>query len=155
MCVEAAVEEARSLGHDSVSDEDLLLGILAADDGIAARALSSLGVTSDRAREEVKRQFADALLLLGISLDDVRRQAGEAFELRSYGSRRLPFSPLAKKTLERSLSEALRLNANRITAEHILLGILRNKRGRAVEMLATLDVSVEEVEGCLERLCRP
>ena len=50
--VEAAYEEARLLGHDSVGDEDLLLGILRADEGIAASALSSLGVTLEGAQEE-------------------------------------------------------------------------------------------------------
>ena len=43
-CIKAAFEEARMLGHDSVGDEDLLLGILRADEGVAAEALSSLGV---------------------------------------------------------------------------------------------------------------
>src|ERR671915_1312717 len=51
MCVEAALDEARMLGHDSLGDEDLLLGILRADDGIGAEALSSLGVTLEGARE--------------------------------------------------------------------------------------------------------
>ena len=50
-CVEAAFEEARMLGHDSLGDEDLLLGILRADEGIAAEALSSLGITLEGARE--------------------------------------------------------------------------------------------------------
>ena len=48
--VEAAFDEARMLGHDSLGDEDLLLGILRANEGIAAEALSSLGVTLDDAR---------------------------------------------------------------------------------------------------------
>ena len=55
--MEAAFEEARTLGHDSLGDEDLLLGILRADEGIAAEALSSLGVTL-RTRE---RSPKDAL----------------------------------------------------------------------------------------------
>ena len=50
-CMEAAVEEARMLGHDSMGDEDFLLGILRVDEGIAAEALSSLGVTLEGARE--------------------------------------------------------------------------------------------------------
>jgi ATP-dependent Clp protease ATP-binding subunit ClpC len=52
--MEAAFEEARMLGHDSLGDEDLLLGILRADDGIAAEALSSLGVTLEDARGSPK-----------------------------------------------------------------------------------------------------
>src|SRR5215218_11177995 len=51
-CVQAAWEEARMLGHDSVGDEDLLLGILRAEEGLAAAALSSLGATLQDAREK-------------------------------------------------------------------------------------------------------
>ncbi len=67
--VEAAFEEARILGHDSLGDEDLLLGILRSDGGIAAVALSSLGVTLEEAREESEEMFSDALSSIGISLE--------------------------------------------------------------------------------------
>ena len=59
--VEAAFEEARALGHDSLGDEDLLLGILRADEGIGAEALSSLGVTLEAAREESEELLSAAL----------------------------------------------------------------------------------------------
>jgi ATP-dependent Clp protease ATP-binding subunit ClpC len=59
--VEGAWEEARMLGHDSVGDEDLLLGILRADEGIAAAALRSLGVTLEDAREESEQMLSAAL----------------------------------------------------------------------------------------------
>ena len=108
-CVESAVEEARSLGHDSIDDEDLLLGVLESDDGNAAEALLSLGVTLEAAREQADRLFADALASVGISFDEIRRQAGEAFEMRSPASGRLPFSPSAKKALEQALRETIRL----------------------------------------------
>lgn len=62
------MEEARSLGHDSVGDEDLLLGVLEAGDGDALEALLSLGVTPEAAREEAERLFADALASVEISL---------------------------------------------------------------------------------------
>jgi ATP-dependent Clp protease ATP-binding subunit ClpA len=75
--VEAAVEEARMLGHDSLGDEDLLLGILRADAGIAAEALFSLGVTLEDARDESEAMFAGALASVGISLEEVRREAGK------------------------------------------------------------------------------
>jgi ATP-dependent Clp protease ATP-binding subunit ClpC len=67
-CVEAAVEEAQMLGHDSIGDEDLLLGILHADEGVAAKALSSLDVTLERARDESEAMLSDALAFAGISL---------------------------------------------------------------------------------------
>jgi len=108
-CVEAAVEETRALGHGMVEDEHILLGVLAADGGAAAQALSSLGVTLQGAREEAARMFADTLGAVGISLDEVRERVGEGFELRNSSPGRLPFSPQAKGALEQSLREDLRL----------------------------------------------
>ncbi len=108
-CVEAALEEARELGHDSIGDDDLLLGILRAGDGVAAEALVSLGVTLEAAREQSEENFAEALASIGISLDEVRREAGEAFEMRIPGNRRIPFAPRAKKALEQSLREGIGL----------------------------------------------
>ena len=149
-CVEAAVEEARGLGHDSVGDEDLLMGILRAGEGMGAAALSSLGVTLEGAREESERMLSDALSSIGISLEEVRREAGDAFEMRVPDDRRIPFSPRAKGALEGALKEAIRFRSNRIGTEHVLLGILRNTDGTAVRMLAGMGVSPEAVE---ERLC--
>ncbi len=147
-CVEAAVE-ARMLGHDSVGDEDLLMGILRTDEGIGAAALSSLGVTLEGAREESEEMLSDALSSIGISLEQVRREAGDAFEMRIPDNRRIPFSPRAKKALEQSLMEAVRLRNNRIGTEHVLLGILRNEDGTAVRILAGMGVSPEALEDWL------
>jgi ATP-dependent Clp protease ATP-binding subunit ClpC len=145
-CVQAAIEEARALGHDSIGDEDLLLGILRVDEGMAAEALSSLGVTLEAAREESERMASDALASVGISLEDIRREAGDAFDMRIPEGRRIPFSPRAKRALERSLRETVRLRDNRIGTEHVLLGILENEDGTAVRMLERLGVSPEAVE---------
>jgi ATP-dependent Clp protease ATP-binding subunit ClpA len=139
-CVEAAVEEARTLGHDSVGDEDLLLGILRADGGVAADALSSLGVNLKAAREESEKMTAEALAYVGISLEDIRREAGDNLDMRIPEGRRIPFSPAAKKALEGALAAAMRLRDNRIGAEHVLLGILNNADGTAVRMLARMGV---------------
>lgn len=152
VCVEAAVEEARMLGHDSVGDEDLLLGILRADEGIAAEALPSLGVTIDAAREESEHMASDALSFVGISLEDVRREAGDTFDTRIPDNRRIPFSPRAKKALERALGEARRLGDGRLTPEHVLRGILRVEDGTAVRMLARMGVSPEALEARLFKL---
>ena len=151
-CVEAAVEEARELGHDSIGDEDLLLGILHAGEGLAAEALSSLGVTLDGARDESEAMASEALSSVGISLEDIRREAGEAFDPRIPEGRRIPFSPRAKKVLERALREAVRLRDNRICTEHVLLGILSNEEGTAVRMLGRMGVSTEALEDRLYEL---
>jgi len=145
-CVEAAAEEARALGHDSIGDEDLLLGILRADEGVAAEALSSLGVTLDTAREESERMASDALSSVGISLEDIRRQAGDAFDMRIPEGRRIPFSPRGKRVLERALREAVRLRDNRIGTEHVLLGILGDEEGTAVRMLGRMGLSTEALK---------
>ena len=151
-CVEAALEEARTLGHDSVGDEDLLLGILRADGGVAAEALSSVGVNLETAREESEKMAAEALAYVGISLENIRREAGEAFDMRIPEGRRIPFSPAAKKVLERALGEAVRLRDNYIGTEHVLLGILRNVDGMAVRMLARMGASTVVLEERLSEL---
>ena len=148
-CVEAAIEEARALGHDSVGDEDLLLGILRADAGVAAETLSSLGVGLEPAREESERMTAEALAYVGISLENIRKEAGDNLDMRIPEGRRVPFSPAAKKALERALREAVGLGDNRIGAEHVLLGILPNQDGTAVRLLARMGVSTDAVEGRL------
>ncbi len=72
--VEAAFKEARMSGHDSLGDEDLLLGILRTDEGIGAATLASLGVTLEDAREESEAMLSDALSSIGISFEEVRRE---------------------------------------------------------------------------------
>jgi ATP-dependent Clp protease ATP-binding subunit ClpC len=153
-CVEAAVEEARALGHDSVEDEDLLLGVLAADTGIAAEAMDSLGVSLETARDAAEEVFSDALASIGISLDDIRHQAGEGFEMRNASAARLPFSSQAKKALQMALLEALQLGDNKITGEHILRGALRNQDGHTARVMENLEVPVEVVESRLDQLRR-
>jgi ATP-dependent Clp protease ATP-binding subunit ClpC len=151
-CVEAAVEEARWLGHDSVGGEDLLLGVLHTGEGLGAEALSFLGVTLETAREEFEGMLAEALSSVGISLDEVRRGAGGAFEMRIPDDRRIPFSPRAKKALEGALREAIRLQDNRITDEHVLRGLLRKEDGTAVRLLGNLGVTPASLEERLDQL---
>ncbi len=140
------------LGHDSVGDEDLLLGILRADEGIGAEALSSLGVTLEDAREESEEMLSEALTSIGISLEEMRREAGEAFEMRIPQDRRLPLSPGAKKVLVQARKEMRRLQDNYLGTEHILLGILSNEDGTAVRILAGMGVSPETLEDRLYQL---
>jgi ATP-dependent Clp protease ATP-binding subunit ClpA len=150
--VEAAFDEARMLGHDSVGDEDLLLGILRADEGIAAEALSSLGVTLEGTREESEEMLSGVLSSLGISLEEVRREAGDAFEMRIPDNRSIPFSPLAKKALVEARKGMRRMGDNYFGTEHVLLGILHSEDGTAVRMLGRLGVSPEMLEERLFQL---
>jgi ATP-dependent Clp protease ATP-binding subunit ClpC len=151
-CVRAAFEEARMLGHDSLGDEDLLLGILRSDEGVGAEALASLGVTLEGAREGSEEMLSGALSSIGISLEDVRREAGDAFEMRLPDDRRIPFSPLAKNALVGARKEMRRLGDNYLGTEHVLLGILRNQDGTAVRMLSRMGVSSEALEDRLFEL---
>ena len=151
-CVVAAVEEARMLGHDSIGDDNLLLGILRADEGVAAETLSSFGVTLEGTRDESEGMLSDALTSVGISLEEVRREAGDAFDMSIPEDRRIPFSPRAKKALERALREAVRLRDNQLGTEHVLLGILRNEDGTAIRMLARLGLSPQMLEDRLYEL---
>ena len=151
-CVEAAFEEARMLGHDSVGDEDLLLGILRADEGTGAAALTSLGVTLEGAREESEEMLSDALSTIGISLEEIRREAGDAFEMRIPAGRRLPLSPRAKKALVQARKEMRRLGDGYLGTEHVLLGIVGNEDGTAVRILVRMGVTPETLEDRLYQL---
>jgi ATP-dependent Clp protease ATP-binding subunit ClpC len=151
--VEAAFGEARMLGHDSLGDEDLLLGILRADEGIAAEALSSLGVTLEGAREESEKMLSDALASIGISFEEVHTEAGDAFDMRIPDNRRIPYSPLAKKVLVEARKEMRRLGNDCLGTEHVLLGVLDNEDGAAVRMLVRMGVAPETLEERLFEVC--
>ncbi len=151
-CVRAAFEEARMLGHDALGDEDLLLGILRADEGAGAEALASLGVTLEGVREGSEEMLSDALSSIGISLEDLRMEAGDAFEMRLPDDRRIPFSPRAKNALVGARKEMRRLGDNYLGTEHVLLGILRIQDWTAIRILASMGVSPETLEDRLFEL---
>jgi ATP-dependent Clp protease ATP-binding subunit ClpA len=163
----AAQQEARRLGHDCIGTEHVLLGLLR-EKGTAARVLADLGVTAGAVEREVVTFVrpgpfgaadAEALGAIGIDLDEVKRRLEATFgpgALRWRPGRRglrrgplpgghVPFSPRAKKVLELSLREALRLKHNHIGTEHILLGLVREGEGLAALVLTKLGVDLEAV----------
>jgi ATP-dependent Clp protease ATP-binding subunit ClpA len=150
--VEAAFEEARMLGHDSLGDDDLLLGILRTGEGVGAEALSSLGVTLEDAREASGEAFSGALSSIGISLEEVRREAGAAFDMRLPDDRKIPYSPLAKNALVQAREEMRWLRDDYFGTEHVLLGILGDEDGMAARILAGMGVSPETLEDRLFEL---
>ncbi len=121
-----AQEEARRLDHSYIGTEHLLLGILRAGEGVAAEALASLGVGLDPAREQV---------------------AEIAGRGKQAPSGHIPFTPRAKKVLELSLRESLDLGHHTIRPEHILLGLITEGHGVAVEVLRILGPGPERVRG--------
>jgi ATP-dependent Clp protease ATP-binding subunit ClpC len=111
-----AQEEARELGHSHIGTEHLLLGMLRDGSGVAASALTSLGITLETAREAVAATVGRG-----------RGQAGH-----------IPFTPPAKRSLELALREALQLGCDYIGTEHILLGVIHNDTSVAARTLAGL-----------------
>ena len=119
-----AQEEARLLNHNYIGTEHILLGLIHEGEGVAARALESLG----------------------INLDSVRQQVVEIIgQGQQAPSGHIPFTPRAKKVLELSLREALQLGHNYIGTEHILLGLIREGEGVAAQVLQKLGADLPKV----------
>jgi ATP-dependent Clp protease ATP-binding subunit ClpA len=119
-----AQEEARTLKHNYIGTEHILLGLLREEEGLAARVLESLEITVERVRAQVVR-------IVG---------SGEEVT-----SGQIPFTPRAKKVLELALREALSLGHNYIGTEHILLGLVRESEGVAAKALQALGIGLEAV----------
>ena len=120
-----AQEEARRLNHNFIGTEHILLGLLAEGEGVAAKALTSLGISLEAVREKVEETI------------------GPAGEFTPTGSP--PFSPRAKKVLELSLREALQLGHNYIGTEHVLLGLVREGEGVGAQVLINLGADLTRV----------
>jgi Clp amino terminal domain, pathogenicity island component len=119
-----AQEEAGTLSHDYVGTEHILLGLLRAEEGMAARVLGSLDITVERVRARVVRTSSP----------------GEAVV-----SGQVPFTPRAEKVLELALREALSLGQNFIGTEHILLGLVREDEDPATRILRDFDADREKI----------
>src|ERR1044072_9140308 len=117
-----AQEEARTLKHNYIGTEHILLGLVREEEGLAARVLESLDITVERVRAQVVR-------IVG---------SGEEVT-----SGQIPFTPRAKKVLELALREALSLGHNYIGTEHILLGLVRENEGVAARILLDFDADSE------------
>src|SRR5215471_3906493 len=120
-----AQEEARMLGHGYVGTEHILLGLLSEGDGLAARVLTTLGVSLDAAREQVAEII------------------GEGAGGQRTGH--FPFTPRTKKVLELSLREAQRMGHGYIGTEHILLGLLGEGEGVGAQVLERLGAPKDKV----------
>jgi hypothetical protein len=120
----AAQEEARSAGHDYLGTEHLVLGLLSEPQALAAQALADQGITPEQLRAAMK-------VVLGPPTDSVPEH--------------IPFTPRAKKVLELSVREALRLGHNFIGTEHLLLAVLAEEDVGAKVLLA-LGVTKDKAE---------
>jgi ATP-dependent Clp protease ATP-binding subunit ClpA len=119
-----AQEEARLLHHNYIGTEHILLGLLREGEGVAARVLERLGISTEVVREKVASIIGEG---------------------GSVPSGHIPFTPRAKKVLELSLRESLQLGHNYIGTEHILLGLVREGEGVAAQVLVNLGAELSSV----------
>lgn len=117
-----AQEEASRLHHPGVGTEHILLGLVREGDGIAAKALLSLGVSAEKVQTEVEK-------IIGPGQGQTSA---------------MTYTPRAKKVIELSIDEARKLNHNYVGTEHILLGLIREGEGVAARVLGNLGVSLNK-----------
>ncbi len=128
-----AQEEARELDHNYIGTEHLLLGLIHEGEGVAAKALESLGISLEAVRQQVEE-------IIGRGEDQP--------------SGHIPFTPRAKKVLELSLRESQQLGHNYIGTEHILLGLIREGEGVAAQVLVRLGADLNRVREQVLQLLR-
>ena len=119
-----AREEAIRLQHDYVGTEHILLGLIREGEGVAAAVLTNLNVDLDQIHDQVEESVKKGKATIAL---------GE-----------LPYTSRAKKVLEFGMAEARELNHSYVGTEHLLLGLLREEKGIAAQVLNSLGVSMEE-----------
>jgi ATP-dependent Clp protease ATP-binding subunit ClpC len=119
-----AQEEARMLNHNYIGTEHILLGLIHEGEGVAAKALESLGISLEAVRQQV---------------EEIIGQGQQA------PSGHIPFTPRANKVLELASQEGLQLGHNYIGTEHILLGLIREGEGVAAQILVKLGADLNRV----------
>lgn len=117
-----AEKEARRLNHNYIGTEHLLLGLIQEGQGVAAKALRSIGINLDQVRQSVERYVGEM-------------EAGQNPEIT--------LTPRSKKVLNLALDEARQLNHNYIGTEHLLLGLIREGEGVAARVLTELGADLE------------
>ena len=127
-----AREEAAALKRPHVGTEHLLLGLAKEPDGIAAQALERVGVTYEKALEVVA----------GMAEGEQEAEAGA----------NISFTPRTKRVLENALREAMQMGQSYISTEHLLLGIVREGEGGAIDAMAKLGVEIDAVRSALNDL---
>ena len=127
-----AREEAAALKRPHVGTEHLLLGLAKEPDGIAAQALERVGITYEKALEVVA----------GMAEGEQEAEAGA----------NISFTPRTKRVLENALREAMQMGQSYISTEHLLLGIVREGEGGAIDVMAKLGVEIDAVRSALNDL---
>lgn len=154
LVVEDAMIDAQRLGSREVRPEHLFAALVADDDSAAVRSLVAMGPSVREWRAALaglRSRFADgldagdaeALAVLGIDLSDVARRLDPGPQPRR--RKRPRFARSAKKALELSLREALRLGDGYIGSEHLLLGLVATADRTVLDTLAAFDLSADDV----------
>jgi ATP-dependent Clp protease ATP-binding subunit ClpC len=126
-----AQEEAQRLNHNYIGTEHLLLGLVREDNGVAVRVLRELGVEPKQIRERIERTVGRG-------------------QRAMYG--KLSLTPRTKRVIELAVDEARRLGHHYIGTEHLLLGLVREGEGVAVDVLKGLGISLEKVRSQTARV---
>jgi ATP-dependent Clp protease ATP-binding subunit ClpC len=126
-----AQDEARTLNHSYIGPEHILLGLVQEGQGVAAKALESLGISLETVRQQV---------------EEVAGQGKHA------PPGHIPFTPRAKKVLELSLRESVEFGHHYIGTEHILLGLIRQGEGAAAQVLTGLGIGLDRTRDEVARL---
>ncbi len=119
-----ARDEAIRLQHDYVGTEHILLGLIREGEGVAAAVLTNLSADLDQVHERIEESVKKGKATIAL---------GE-----------LPYTSRAKKVLEFAMAEARELNHSYVGTEHLLLGLLREEKGIAAQVLNSLDISLED-----------
>jgi ATP-dependent Clp protease ATP-binding subunit ClpC len=126
-----AQDESRTLKHNYIGTEHILLGLLREEEGLAARVLESLEITVEEVRAHVARIVGQG--------DEVT-------------TGQIPFTPRARKVLELALQEGLSLGHHYIGTEHLLLGLVRENDGVAVRVLLEFDADADTIRNEVIRM---
>ncbi|MGV8845021.1 ATP-dependent Clp protease ATP-binding subunit [Tessaracoccus sp.] len=126
-----AQDEAKLLNHNYIGTEHILLGLIHEGEGVAAKALESLGISLEAVREQVEEIIGQG---------------------QQVPTGHIPFTPRAKRVLELSLREALQMNHTYIGTEHILLGLIREGEGVAAQALLKLGADLNRVRSTVIQL---
>jgi ATP-dependent Clp protease ATP-binding subunit ClpC len=124
-------EESRRLGHNFVGTEQILIGLIGEETGIAAKVLRSMGVNLKEARIEVEK-------IVG------RGSGFVAIEI--------PFTPEAKQVLKFAQAESEELGHNYIGTEHLLLGLISESENQAVKVMEAFGVDLTKIRPQVMRM---
>ena len=127
-----AQDEARSLHQPYVGTEHILLGLIQEKEGLAAQALERLNIKYDAVVQAIRQV---------VTIDESADVSGH-----------LSFTPRVKRVLENSLREAMQMGQSYISTEHLLLGIVREGEGTALDVLGRLGVKGDDIRGALNDL---